>query len=100
MGINSKEQMTNIPRKADQEMTSILISIPKDWVQQIDVIADFYCKSRMTFIRDFINEGIKRTTDKYQSAHQELEAMNKIFEEMSQKTAKMQADRESRKSGW
>lgn len=100
MEFNSDNRMSNTPSKSNPEMTSILISIPSEWVQQMDVIADFYCKSRMTFIRDFINEGIKRTTDKYQSSHQELEAMNRIFDEMTQKTAKMKTDQESRKSGW
>ena len=92
--------MTDTPSKSAQEMTSILISIPSEWVQQMDVIAEYYCKSRMTFIRDFINEGIKQTTDKYQSAHKEIEEMDRIFNEMTQKTAKMKADQESRKSGW
>lgn len=92
--------MTNTQKKPAQEMIAILVTIPKDWVQQIDVIADFYCKSRMTFIRDFIHEGIKNTTNKYQAAYQELKEMDRIFDEMTQKSAKMKAEQESRKSGW
>lgn len=92
--------MTNTQKKPDQEMIAILVTIPKDWVQQIDVIADFYCKSRMTFIRDFINDGIRNTTDKYQAAYKELKVMDRIFDEMTQKAAKMKAEQESRKSGW
>ena len=87
-------------QKTDQEMMTVLISIPIQWVNQIDIIADFYCKSRMTFLRDFIHEGIKHSTDKYQSAYDELEDMNRIFNEMTQKTAKLKAARDERESGW
>jgi metal-responsive CopG/Arc/MetJ family transcriptional regulator len=92
--------MTNTPDKSDSPMTSILITLPEDWVQQMDVLANFYCKSRMTFIRDFIHEGIKQTTDKYQSAYKELDEMNRVLTEMTEKTSKMRTERELRKSGW
>lgn len=96
----SKELQATMPTKPHQEMTSILITIPSQWVQQMDAIADFYCKSRMTIIRDFIQQGIKEISQKYANRHQELEAMNKIFDEMTERTKKFEETQKELKERW
>lgn len=97
---NTKD--TDIQRavKPANEMVSVLITIPRSWIEQLDVISDFYCKNRMTFIRDYIQEGIRQTTENYRSAYEDIAKMNKVFDEMSVKAAQLKERQEWKKSGW
>ncbi len=89
--------MTN---KAPQPMTNILVSIPTAWVQQVDVIAHYYCKSRMTFIREFIRQGIELIVTEYRDAPKKLAEMEKFFAEMTVKADRRDEDIAARKDGW
>lgn len=98
---NKKQDPTSTRTvKPAKKLTPILVTIPDDWIRELDVIADFYCKNRMVFLRDFIQEGIKRTAEKYRSDIERASDMNQIFDEMSEKSAQFKEKKEANKSGW
>ena len=80
-------------------MKCILVTLPADLVDQLDSFSSFYCKSRLAFIRDFINEGIKNLAVSYAGKEKELQEMNRIFTEMEQKRIKFEAQKKAARTG-
>lgn len=78
----------------------VLVTLPVEWIEQLDTLARFYNKSRLAFIRDFIAGGLKALVEKYESSADELAAQSRIFREMEEKALKAEASRMAVKSRW
>ena len=89
-----------LPPPQKKPLRYVLVPLPNDWVEQLDTFSAFYCKARLTFIRDFIHTGINELIKSYAGKEHELAEMKKLFDEMERKTVAIEAKKQSSKSKW
>lgn len=81
-------------------MASILLTIPRKTLEQLDVLTRLYCKSRLAFLRDFIDQGIAHLAEKYESQNREVQELDRVFQHMNNRASEMEVKRRESSGKW
>ena len=91
---------TNTTLNTEHGKKPVLVHLSIHCIKQLDTIAGFYGKTRLAIIREIIQKGLKDHSDTYSAQMQGLNEMNRVFNEMSLKTAEREQKLRASKARW
>lgn len=67
---------------AKRIMRPLFLHIPVDCVNQLDILARYYGKTRVALIRDILQKGLQEMMETYSDHQREATRAQKVFDEM------------------